>query len=451
MFFQKMLFFFVLWGALCAKDSVCVYIPARLHSTRIEQKLLKEIDGISVIQRTYERARWIKNKDRICVLTDSPKIGALIGKDALVIPKNYTNGTERICDAIFNLHPAKEEIIVNVQGDEPFLDPSHVDYAVEKFLSHKDDPHLGAVFLHYKMPVEKASFPSKIKVVVDTQNRLLYGSRSVIPYGKTDHYLGRVGVMVYRSSALKKFWRHKNTFLQMTEDLEWLKLLELGYTVRSFPVPSRVEQDVNTLSELQELEAKYTKPRIFLIRSGGFNPFFIEKTHQLWKVRDNDLVVRCKNTTENNLDLFQGRVDLAFLRFQKPYIDHKFTAIKYTGENQKETKGIFVPPHKFGMQKQLSCDLSQFAKINNFEKFELLDIDWATEQYKENLNLTVKARQVPSLGLLAIFYLRKHFPDHLLVLVDFTFKGSHYHAWDQEKKFAESLEEQGVLIRLLQG
>ena len=85
---------------IATESKVAIYIPARIGSTRVSQKLLKKIDDKTVIERTYERAKFIQRANRICVVTNSQEIASLIGPDALFIDKEYVNGTERICDAL---------------------------------------------------------------------------------------------------------------------------------------------------------------------------------------------------------------------------------------------------------------------------------------------------------------------------------------------------------------
>ena len=431
---------------------VVVYIPARLDSTRLPQKLLKVIDGKTVIERTYERAKFIRRAGRVCVITNSSEIAAIIGSDAQLIDKEYINGTERICDAFFNHSDHREEIIVNVQGDEPYLEPSLVDYAIKKFQECESDSNLGAIFLHRDLLSEEAVQPGRVKVVIDQNNRLLYGSRSVIPYGNSPNYYARIGIMVYKANALKEFWQHQDTPLANYEDLHWLKLLEMGYTIKSFEVANTVERSVETYEDdLSVLNEKYSKPRIFLIRSGGFSEHFVRKTNTLWPLRENDLVCRCKRTSFNNLDLFNGRVDYAFFNIEKYFFDLSTLKSTTFTANPSENSIAVVNLSQYN-ELPKPVFFEKFCEANNFKHVEELDWNLCLYDFEKETGIKYirgKKGRMVSLGFSALSYLRRNFPDHLIVLVDFTFEGVDVHSWDKEKEYALRLERDGHLIRLL--
>jgi len=426
---------------------VAVYIPARIGSTRIPQKMLQSIDGQTVIERTYNRAKFIRRANRVCAVTNSLRIASLIGEDALFINKEYASSTERICDAFFNYSDPKEEIIVNVQGDEPYIEPAIVDFAIQKFIECEDDPSVAAVFLYYAIPTEEAKKPNTVKLVMDQNNYLLYGSRSVIPYGDCSRYFNHIGIMVYRKDALKKFWKHPNTPLETSEDLHWMKFLEMGYKIKAFEISHPVERDVNVPDDLTLLSDKYSKPRIYLIRSGSFSQYFVEKTNTLWPLRSGDLVCRSKDTTGNNLDLFNGRVDYAFFRQGEPFVDPGTLKPKTFTAQPSDTSIAVVKAYELSR-----FPLKQFCTANQFQHGEMVNTCLLAADYEIGTGLEYDANKIghiPSLGFIAISYLHRRFPNHLIVLIDFTFEGTYQHQWEKEKQYALKLEREGHLIRLL--
>jgi hypothetical protein len=156
--------------------------------------------------------------------------------------------------------------------------------------------------------------------------------------------------------------------------------------------------------------------RIFLIRSGGFSEIFINKTNKLWKLKSGDLVARCKNVTGNNKDLFNGITNIAFFR--------QDTHVYF---NLNPEKAIF-------MTNSNHLSVPSFSIQENI-KFDFFNNDIGV------IN--------PSLGIFAIAYLRLHYPDYLIVLIDFTHQGNSRHNWESERHFAKQLEENNKLIYVI--
>jgi 3-deoxy-manno-octulosonate cytidylyltransferase (CMP-KDO synthetase) len=285
------------------KLPVKVYIPARENSTRIPTKLLQIIDNETVIQKTFQRAKFVK-AEGLFVVTDSDKIAENIGNSAIVVKKEYLNGTERICDILFHLEPNDcDELIVNIQGDEPYFEPHHINLAIDMFQRSLHDPLLACVFIHTELSLEEAKSPSKPKLILDSNGYVIDGTRN-LPNAST--FYGRLGIMVYRKSHLKNIHEHPNTPKQLKENLEWLKIIEMGLKIKSVKSPSFIECGINIPSELNMVREKYSKPRVFLIRSGSFSNNFVNQINQLWKLRDGDLVARCKSPTDNNKEIFKS-------------------------------------------------------------------------------------------------------------------------------------------------
>lgn len=186
-----------------------------------------------MIQRVYESSVKSKYLNTVIVATDDKRIFDCVkefGGDAIMTSPKHKSGTDRICEAIRNV---KADIIVNIQGDEPFIDYKNIDIAVEPLLKEKS---INVSTLAVKIKDEKEiSDANKVKVVFDINGYALYFSRSAIPFErdnvKTD-YFKHIGLYVYRKSFLKKYEKWKQTRLEMSEKLEQLRILEHGEKIK---------------------------------------------------------------------------------------------------------------------------------------------------------------------------------------------------------------------------
>ena len=131
--------------------NICYLIPARYNSSRLPGKPLLKIKNNSVIQLVYNQIKKCKYKGPIYVLTDDDRIVNEIGDDnSLKITNNCLNGTERICYAL-KILKKKYDIIVNVQGDEPFIDPINIDFVIDKYINHQNEDKLVCTTIHNVM------------------------------------------------------------------------------------------------------------------------------------------------------------------------------------------------------------------------------------------------------------------------------------------------------------
>lgn len=223
---------------------ITAVIPARYASTRFPGKALAEIDGRPMIQHVYERTAQSKLVSRVIVATDDLRIAdavTLIGGETVMTSINHETGTDRLAEVAAGLDA---DIIVNVQGDEPLIDPAMIDLALQPFL---DEPGLqmGTVKTRIKCLHDFLS-PNVVKVVTDNQNNAIYFSRSPLPFfrdkwkdlkdesfcsGKLLCYK-HVGLYVYRRDFLLKFAAMPATFLEISEKLEQLRAIENGVTIR---------------------------------------------------------------------------------------------------------------------------------------------------------------------------------------------------------------------------
>jgi 3-deoxy-manno-octulosonate cytidylyltransferase (CMP-KDO synthetase) len=202
-------------------------IPARLASTRLPRKLLREIAGKPLLVWVVEAARACPQLDRIIVAADSAEVAALCRQNnwpcELTSPE-LPSGTDRV-HAVAQLHDA--EIYVNIQGDEPFLRPSHIAALLRPF-AHA---HVDVTTLKVLCTEENISNPNAVKVVTAADGRALYFSRATIPYDRDSthpQYWKHIGLYAFRKSALNLFPTLPPSTLERTERLEQLRFLENG-------------------------------------------------------------------------------------------------------------------------------------------------------------------------------------------------------------------------------
>lgn len=228
------------------QEPVVGIIPARFGSTRFPGKPLVEIEGKTLIQRTYENAKRCQALDDLVVATDDVRIFEHVqtfGGKAVMTASHHLNGTERLAEAIReNDFLAPYNIILNIQGDEPCIEP-HILEQVAGLLQQDPSAALSTAAVKIRAAEEAHDF-SVIKCVMDQQGYALYFSRTLIPSGHDGHwkphvtYYRHLGIYGYRRDFLLHYASLNSTPLQMVEDLEQLKVLENGYRVRVAVVES---------------------------------------------------------------------------------------------------------------------------------------------------------------------------------------------------------------------
>jgi len=209
-------------------------IPARYGSTRFEGKALADILGKPMIQRVYERAIKTNTVNELTVATDDQRIFDTVKNFGgnVVMTSQHPTGTDRIAEVARN---SDADIIVNIQGDEPLIEPAMIDEAVQPLLDD-DSIDLGTLVHRIKSEDEYHN-PNVVKVAVDRSGFAMYFSRSPIPYirsgvwGSTIIYR-HVGLYIYRTYALLDFAQTPSTPLETSEGLEQLRFLENGYRMK---------------------------------------------------------------------------------------------------------------------------------------------------------------------------------------------------------------------------
>ena len=214
---------------------IIAMIPARYEASRFPGKLMKDLAGKTVILRTYEATKQANLFDEVYVVTDSDIIFNEIisnGGKAIKSKKEHESGSDRIAEAVENLNI---DIVVNVQGDEPFTKKEPLQKLLNVF---KDDENkeISIASLKIKMDDEvEINNPNNVKVVTDENSFAMYFSRSPIPYPReksTAEYFKHIGIYAFRKEALLKFTKLPINRLEATEKLENLRFLANGLKVK---------------------------------------------------------------------------------------------------------------------------------------------------------------------------------------------------------------------------
>lgn len=215
---------------------VTAVIPARYASTRFPAKLMQDLCGKTVITRTYEAAVASQLFDDVFVVTDSELIFNEIqsqGGKAIRSIKEHESGSDRIAEAVANMDV---DVVVNVQGDEPFIDTDSLTQLIAVFKNDSEQKVDLASLMREIKDEEAINNPNNVKVVVDQSQFALYFSRSVIPFARERNagvrYFQHIGIYVFRKQALMDFYNLPMKSLEASEKLEQLRYLEYGKRIK---------------------------------------------------------------------------------------------------------------------------------------------------------------------------------------------------------------------------
>ena len=215
---------------------IVAIIPARYASTRFPGKLLVKLDNKPIIQHVFERTRQSKLINTVIIATDDDRISDNVkrfGGNVMMTSANHKSGTDRIAEVAQSINA---DIIVNVQGDEPLIEPSAIDSAIEPLINNSEI--LISTLAHKITNKEELLNPNVVKVVIDKRDFAIYFSRSIIPFARDginlakQIYYKHVGVYVYRRDFLLTFCKLSQSYLEKIEKLEQLRALENGYKIK---------------------------------------------------------------------------------------------------------------------------------------------------------------------------------------------------------------------------
>ncbi|MDT0540915.1 MULTISPECIES: 3-deoxy-manno-octulosonate cytidylyltransferase [Croceitalea] len=211
-------------------------IPARYQASRFPAKLMQDLNGKPVILRTYEAVINTKLFDDVYVVTDSELIFALIkdnGGKAIMSIQEHESGSDRIAEAVSTMNV---DIVINVQGDEPFIDTESLKRIIAVFKNDKKSEIDLASLMTPITDWEEISNPNTVKVIVDNRSFALYFSRSVIPYPRDKSagalYYKHKGIYAFRKRALADFQKLPMLALEATEKIEAIRFLEYGKKIK---------------------------------------------------------------------------------------------------------------------------------------------------------------------------------------------------------------------------
>ena len=240
---------------------IIAMIPARYAASRFPGKLMQDLGGKPVIVRTYQAAVATRLFDEVYVVTDSKKIFETIvneGGQAIMSLEEHETGSDRIAEAVANM---EVDIIVNVQGDEPFTERESLESVLNVF---KDDPEkeidLASLMTRITDKTE-INNPNTVKVIVDRRNFALYFSRSPIPYPRDEsreiRYFKHKGIYAFRKRALLDFRRLPMLELEAAEKIEAIRYLEYGKNIKM--VETRVSGiEIDTPEDLERAKALWS-------------------------------------------------------------------------------------------------------------------------------------------------------------------------------------------------
>ena len=235
-------------------STATVIIPARYGSTRFRGKPLADLWGKPIIQHVWERAGRARLVDRVIIATDDERIAhaaRAFGAEVAMTRPDHPSGTDRVAEVARTL---TSEVIVNVQGDEPLIDPAHIDAAAEPLLADPTIP-MGTLCCPIDEIADLAN-PNVVKVVLDRQGFALYFSRLPIPFVRDEHAdatrYRHLGLYVYRRDFLLSLAGLAPTPLEQAERLEQLRVLEHGHRLR-VAIVDRASPGVDTPADLERL------------------------------------------------------------------------------------------------------------------------------------------------------------------------------------------------------
>lgn len=236
-----------------------IIIPARYKSSRLPGKLMMEIAGKTVIERVYNQALQAGAKS-IVIATDNTQLADHargFGANVMMTSDAHPTGTDRLAEVIQKGNYGPQDIIVNVQGDEPFISPALISQAAQ--ILHDSDVPVATLCWPLDT-LEQLHNPNVVKVVRDKLNQALYFSRAAIPAHRDDPEsialaFRHVGLYAYRAEFLQEFVSLPATDLEKCEMLEQLRILWAGYKIRVDEACTLPKQDVNTLEDLHLAQA----------------------------------------------------------------------------------------------------------------------------------------------------------------------------------------------------
>ena len=251
--------------------SFTVIIPARYASSRLPGKPLADIHGKPMIIRVMEQAQK-SSASRVIIATDNQQVFDVVqsyGGEVVLTSDKHNSGTERLAEVINTFQLADDEVIVNVQGDEPLIPPIIIDQVADNLVNYKTGMATLAVPID---SVEEAFNPGAVKVVMDKDGYALYFSRATIPWERDrfaqlseqnkldsigDFYLRHIGIYAYRAGFIRQYIQWAPSALEQIEMLEQLRVLWYGEKIHVAVAKQAPAIGVDTQEDLDKVRALY--------------------------------------------------------------------------------------------------------------------------------------------------------------------------------------------------
>lgn len=240
-----------------------VVIPARWASTRLPGKMLADLGGKPLIVRVADQAR-LSGADGVVVATDHEPIAASVrahGHQAVMTARSHPTGTDRLAETVKHLQWPDDAVVVNVQGDEPHIDPALIDELAQCLLDHPE-----AAMATAASPITEASRmnnPNVVKVVLGQKGQALYFSRAPIPFVRNQvpqlSPLHHIGIYAYRVGFLNRFPGLKQGLLEQAESLEQLRALEHGFKIQVLITDRTHSPGIDTEQDLELARQLYAR------------------------------------------------------------------------------------------------------------------------------------------------------------------------------------------------
>lgn len=243
-----------------------IVIPARLDSSRLPKKVLLDLNGKTVLQRVYEQCLKVKNVDEVYIATDSieiKKVCETFTNHVIITKSTHQSGTDRIGEAISSIDC---DIVINVQGDEPFIEPSLIEALVNSFSNSEISMSSAMSKINNVKDLQNSNV---VKVVVDHHNNALFFSRSLLPFPRDVkeisiakevlekyQFFRHIGIYGYRKDFLLKFVNMEQSYLEKVEKLEQLRALENGFKIKMIEAESSLI-GIDTQEDYEEALKKY--------------------------------------------------------------------------------------------------------------------------------------------------------------------------------------------------
>lgn len=237
-----------------------IIIPARIHSSRFPRKVLQMIDGIPMVVRCAKIAEKV---NRTVVATDSEEVYDVCrnyGIEAVMTSPHHKSGTDRINEAVEQLKPDENEVVVNLQGDEPFIETETIIAVYERMRKALHEQESVFMVSCYKeIDSREADDPHRVKTVLDHDGCALYFSRSKIPFdrrGGLECYCGHIGIYGFSAKTLREFCALPHGELENIEGLEQLRAIQAGKTIAMVKVHSE-SFGIDTPEDLESALARF--------------------------------------------------------------------------------------------------------------------------------------------------------------------------------------------------